>query len=61
MFGKLNIDLINSQRSRKDQISPVGLYPYFKKPPMQKATKQDELNLVEQLKNSEWLTITKTT
>lgn len=57
MYGRLNVDLINSQRSIKDQVSPVGLYPYFEKPPVQKATEQDELNLVEQLKGSKWLTI----
>lgn len=61
MYGRLNVDLINSQRSRKDQISPVGLYPYFKKPPVQQATAQDELNLVKQLEGSQWLKITRTT
>lgn len=61
MFGRLNVDLINSQRTRREQISPIGLYPFFEKPRVVKATKQDELNLIEQLKGSQWLTITKTT
>lgn len=61
MHGRLNIDLINSQRSRSNQISPIGLYPYFKKPPVVQATKQDELDLAEQLKGSKWLKVTKTT
>ena len=57
MHGRLNVDLINSQRPRNNQISPIGLYPYFKKPPVVKATKQDEINLAEQLKGSTWLTV----
>ena len=57
LHGRLNIDLINSQRTRKEQISPIGLYPYFEKPPVKPATKEDELMLIEQLKDSEWLTI----
>lgn len=61
MHGRLNVDLMNSQRSRSNQLSPIGLYPYFKNPPVQKATEQDELNLAEQLKGSTWLTITRTT
>lgn len=60
MYGRLTIDIINSQRSRKEQISPIGLYPFFEKPPKVKATAQDELNLIEQLKGNKWLTITKT-
>lgn len=58
MFGRLNVDLMNSQRSSKNQLSPVGLYPYFKKPPVRQATKEDELMLVEQLKENKWLKIT---
>lgn len=61
MFGKLTVDLINSQRVRKDQVSPIGLYPFFERPPVRKATLEDELNLVEQLKGSTWLSITRTT
>lgn len=60
MFGRLAVDLINSQRVRRDHISPIGLYPFFERP-MCIATAEDELNLVEQLKGSTWLTITKTT
>ncbi len=60
LFGRLTVDLINSQRVRRDQISPIGLYPFFERP-ICKATIEDELNLVEQLKGSTWLTITKTT
>ena len=58
MHGRLTIDIINSQRLHKDQISPAGLYPYFGKPVTTKATKEDELRLAEQLKNSKWLTVT---
>ena len=58
MYGRLTIDLINSQRTKKEQISPIGLYPYFDKPVTTKATKEDELRLVEQLKGSKWLTVT---
>ena len=58
MFGRLNIDLINSNRTRKEQISPIGLYPYFEKPPVRPATKDEELMLAEQLKDSKWLKIT---
>lgn len=57
MFGRLNVDLINSQRTRREQISPIGLYPYFEKPKTIKATAEDERRLAEQLKNSKWLTV----
>ena len=57
MYGKLNIDLINSQRSYKDRISPIGLYPFFEKPPVKLATKEDELILAEQLRESKWLKV----
>lgn len=58
MYGRLTIDLINSQRTKREQINPIGLYPYFDKPVTTKATKEDELALAEQLKNSKWLTVT---
>ena len=57
LHGRLNVDLINSQRTRREQISPIGLYPYYNKAPVKPATKDDELNLIEQLKGSKWLTI----
>ena len=57
MFGRLNIDAINSQRTKRDQISPIGLYPYFEAPPKRKATIEDEMRLAEQLKGSKWLTV----
>ena len=58
MHGRLTIDLINSQRLKKDQVNPIGMYPYFDKPETRRATKEDELRLVEQLKGSKWLTVT---
>lgn len=58
MFGRIAVDLMNSQRSAKDRISPIGLYPFFEKPPVRPATKDDELMLAEQLKGSKWLKIT---
>jgi len=58
MFGRIAVDLMNSQRSAKDRISPIGLYPFFEKPPVRPATKEDELRLAEQLKDSKWLKVT---
>lgn len=58
MHGRLTIDLINSRRGINNQISPVGRYPYFERPQVVKATKEDELRLAEQLKDSKWLKVT---
>ena len=58
MHGRLTMDIINSQRLPNNQISPIGHYPYFDRPELVTATKEDELRLAEQLKNSKWLTVT---
>ena len=58
MHGRLTMDIINSQRLPNNQISPIGRYPYFDRPELVTATKEDELRLAEQLKGSKWLTVT---
>lgn len=61
MHGRLAIDIINSMRDSNNQISPIGRYPFFEAPAKVKATAADELRLAEQLRGSQWLTVTKTT
>ena len=58
MYGRLTIDLINSQRTKKEQIDPAGMYPYFDRPKSKKVTKEDELNLAKQLQASGWAQVT---
>ena len=57
MYGRLTIDLINSQRTIKEQLDPaVFKYPYFETP---KQTQKDkELQLAKQIQAAGWATVT---
>lgn len=59
MHGRLTIDLINSQRTVKEQLDPaVFKYPYFESPEQKLTQKERELMLAKQLQGSKWLTVT---
>lgn len=57
LHGRIAVDLINSQRARKDMIKAENLYPYFHAPQKKKATDKDIQNLAERLKDSTWLKV----
>ena len=57
MYGRLTIDLINSQRTKKEQIDPaVFKYPYFETP--EQTQKDKELQLAKMLQASGWAQVT---